>query len=231
MVTHMERRRLLNLRALIDQAPDTERHTLAWMARMLGPDRLKKIDEAVGHMMKGEEAKLMVQKIRFEDALAKFPQKTREVLALRAMGMTLREVGEQYGQTGNNIRMIEQKAFRILRSKLPNCEPITMETFLANKWIFAKIGYETFPVVAPIAPVRRNKGIPDLIDLDMDIHDLGLSVRAMNCLENCNIRNLRDLIHKSERELLRTRNFGRKSLAEVKKSLAVHGLHLGMELK
>ncbi|MGR7997418.1 MULTISPECIES: DNA-directed RNA polymerase subunit alpha [unclassified Xanthobacter] len=62
------------------------------------------------------------------------------------------------------------------------------------------------------------------------VDELELSVRSANCLKNDNIVYIGDLIQKSETEMLRTPNFGRKSLNEIKEVLASLGLHLGMEV-
>ncbi len=62
------------------------------------------------------------------------------------------------------------------------------------------------------------------------VDELELSVRSANCLKNDNIVYIGDLIQKSEGEMLRTPNFGRKSLNEIKEVLASMGLHLGMEV-
>jgi DNA-directed RNA polymerase subunit alpha len=62
------------------------------------------------------------------------------------------------------------------------------------------------------------------------VDELELSVRSANCLKNDNITYIGDLIQKSEAEMLRTPNFGRKSLNEIKEVLAQMGLHLGMEV-
>lgn len=59
---------------------------------------------------------------------------------------------------------------------------------------------------------------------------LGLSVRSSNCLEATRIRNIRDLVVKTENELLNLRNFGKTSLVEVKKKLSEIGLALGMDI-
>ena len=61
------------------------------------------------------------------------------------------------------------------------------------------------------------------------VDELELSVRSANCLKNDNIVYIGDLIQKTEAEMLRTPNFGRKSLNEIKEVLAQMGLHLGME--
>jgi len=62
------------------------------------------------------------------------------------------------------------------------------------------------------------------------VDELELSVRSANCLKNDNIVYIGDLIQKTETEMLRTPNFGRKSLNEIKEVLAQMGLHLGMEV-
>ena len=66
--------------------------------------------------------------------------------------------------------------------------------------------------------------------LGKTIDELDLSVRSANCLKNANIHNLRDLVSRSEKEMLETKNFGRKSLDEVQEILSEHGLSLGMNL-
>ncbi len=63
------------------------------------------------------------------------------------------------------------------------------------------------------------------------VDELELSVRSANCLKNDNIVYIGDLIQKSEAEMLRTPNFGRKSLNEIKEVLSGLGLHLGMEVQ
>jgi DNA-directed RNA polymerase subunit alpha len=63
------------------------------------------------------------------------------------------------------------------------------------------------------------------------VDELELSVRSANCLKNDNIVYIGDLIQKTEAEMLRTPNFGRKSLNEIKEVLAQMGLHLGMEVQ
>ncbi|HEX3502479.1 MAG TPA: DNA-directed RNA polymerase subunit alpha C-terminal domain-containing protein, partial [Xanthobacteraceae bacterium] len=62
------------------------------------------------------------------------------------------------------------------------------------------------------------------------VDELELSVRSANCLKNDNIVYIGDLVQKTEAEMLRTPNFGRKSLNEIKEVLVQMGLHLGMEV-
>jgi DNA-directed RNA polymerase subunit alpha len=65
-------------------------------------------------------------------------------------------------------------------------------------------------------------------NLDKSVEELELSVRSYNCLKNANIRTLRELVTKTEADMLKTKNFGRKSLNEIKEILAGMGLSLGM---
>ena len=67
-------------------------------------------------------------------------------------------------------------------------------------------------------------------NLDKSVEELELSVRSYNCLKNANIRTIRELVQKTEGEMLKTKNFGRKSLNEIKEILASMGLSLGMRL-
>ena len=81
---------------------------------------------------------------------------------------------------------------------------------------------EEAPSLAPQLPFN-----PALLK---KVDELELSVRSANCLKNDNITYIGDLIQKSEGEMLRTPNFGRKSLNEIKEVLAGMGLHLGMDI-
>ncbi|CAN5442621.1 MAG: DNA-directed RNA polymerase subunit alpha [Acidobacteria bacterium] len=67
-------------------------------------------------------------------------------------------------------------------------------------------------------------------NLDKSVEELELSVRSYNCLKNANIRTIRELVQKTEGEMLKTKNFGRKSLNEIKEILTGMGLGLGMRL-
>ncbi|HSL24511.1 MAG TPA: DNA-directed RNA polymerase subunit alpha [Vicinamibacterales bacterium] len=67
-------------------------------------------------------------------------------------------------------------------------------------------------------------------NLDKSVEELELSVRSYNCLKNANIRTIRELVQKTEGEMLKTKNFGRKSLNEIKEILTSMGLSLGMKL-
>lgn len=74
------------------------------------------------------------------------------------------------------------------------------------------------------ADLRLNENLYKSVD------ELELSVRAANCLENAGIRFIAELVTKSESEMLKTKNFGRKTLNEIKDLLSEMGLHLGMKI-
>jgi DNA-directed RNA polymerase subunit alpha len=67
-------------------------------------------------------------------------------------------------------------------------------------------------------------------NLDKSVEELELSVRSYNCLKNANIQTIRELVQRTEAEMLKTKNFGRKSLNEIKEILTSMGLSLGMRL-
>ena len=66
--------------------------------------------------------------------------------------------------------------------------------------------------------------------LNRSVEELELSVRSYNCLKNANIQTIGELVQKTEAEMLRTKNFGRKSLNEIKEILSSMGLSLGMKV-
>ena len=68
-------------------------------------------------------------------------------------------------------------------------------------------------------------------NLNRSVDELELSVRSYNCLKNANIQTLGELVQKSESEMLKTKNFGRKSLNEIKEILTTMGLSLGMRVE
>jgi DNA-directed RNA polymerase subunit alpha len=84
------------------------------------------------------------------------------------------------------------------------------------------------PVETVGEPARSGAGNEHL---DKSVEELELSVRSYNCLKNANIRTIRELVQKTEPEMLKTKNFGRKSLNEIKEILSSMGLSLGMKLE
>jgi DNA-directed RNA polymerase subunit alpha len=79
---------------------------------------------------------------------------------------------------------------------------------------------------------QEQSGIEKLNEnLFRSVDELELSVRSANCLKHANIKMIGDLVQKTEAEILATKNFGRKSLNEIKEILAEMGLSLGMKLE
>lgn len=95
-------------------------------------------------------------------------------------------------------------------------------------------------VQAPAEKTEQNPGFSDDFyeeepgsvndNLLKSVEELELSVRSYNCLKNANIRTLADLVQKTEQEMLRTKNFGRKSLNEIKELIISMGLHFNMRV-
>ena len=82
---------------------------------------------------------------------------------------------------------------------------------------------------------NRRVGIeesPDEVNKNLfrSVNELELSVRAANCLKNANIKTIADLFKKQKTEMLKTKNFGKKSLNEIKEILTEMGLSLGMKV-
>ena len=90
--------------------------------------------------------------------------------------------------------------------------------------VFINFEEEVEPSIESSAQMNENPF------LDRGVGELELSVRSANCLKNANIKTIRELVSKSEHEMLRTKNFGRKSLTEIKEILKIMGLHLGMKV-
>jgi DNA-directed RNA polymerase subunit alpha len=101
----------------------------------------------------------------------------------------------------------------------------------------ARILQDQLNVFVNFEEPRREEAAPSIPELAFNpallkkVDELELSVRSANCLKNDNIVYIGDLIQKTEAEMLRTPNFGRKSLNEIKEVLAQMGLHLGMEVQ
>jgi DNA-directed RNA polymerase subunit alpha len=91
-----------------------------------------------------------------------------------------------------------------------------------------------FPEVVPTEEQTEQDENRPRVELNenlfRNVDELELSVRASNCLKTANIRTIADLVQKSEAELLKTKNFGKKSLNEIKTILGEMGLSLGMRL-
>ncbi len=82
----------------------------------------------------------------------------------------------------------------------------------------------------PVQPQVDEKKQKMLANMAKCVEELELSVRSYNCLKNANIETIAELVQKTDGEMLKTRNFGRKSLNEIKEILEDMGLHLGMKV-
>ena len=82
----------------------------------------------------------------------------------------------------------------------------------------------------PVQPQVDEKKEKMLANMAKCVEELELSVRSYNCLKNANIQTIAELVQKTDGEMLKTRNFGRKSLNEIKEILEDMGLHLGMKV-
>jgi DNA-directed RNA polymerase subunit alpha len=94
--------------------------------------------------------------------------------------------------------------------------------------IFVNLDESAEPTAEAAGETQRSGAINE--HLDKSVEELELSVRSYNCLKNANIRTIRELVQKSEAEMLKTKNFGRKSLNEIKEILHSMGLSLGLRL-
>ena len=126
-------------------------------------------------------------------------------LGLDGPKLTLEEIGKRFGVTKEAIRQQQEKAFRLLRHP--------------QRIKFFQQFYLNFE--APLQPKSP---------LLMKVDELLLSGRIYNCLTSNNIKTVKELIQRTPSQLLNMRNFGRKSLKQLKKELEKHGLHLGMKV-
>jgi DNA-directed RNA polymerase subunit alpha len=81
----------------------------------------------------------------------------------------------------------------------------------------------------PETVVGENEDDPENEFLNQPVEDLELSVRSANCLKNAEINFIGELCQKTDQEMLKTKNFGRKSLNEIKALLSERGLTLGLK--
>ncbi len=90
--------------------------------------------------------------------------------------------------------------------------------------LFVSAGDEIETVKPEITKERKKPAV----NINRSVEELELSVRSYNCLQKANIKTISELVTKTDAEMLKTRNFGRKSLNEIKTILTEMGLHLGM---
>lgn len=91
------------------------------------------------------------------------------------------------------------------------------------------MNFEEEPITESQVEEKKSEKMSDILNKRVD--ELELSVRSYNCLKNANIQTVGELVQKSELEMLQTKNFGRKSLAEIKEILSQMGLGFGMRIE
>lgn len=153
------------------------------------------------------------------ELLACLTQRRREAFVLREVtGMTFDEIGAQLGISHSRACQLHDAAVRLI-------------TDAARR---AALLAQHAPVVVPHRPpvhAEQRCVVPPEVrsTLGLPIEALALGIRGANCLENGGIRTVGDLIRKSEGEVLKIMNLGRKTLREIKDALAGIGLHLDMD--
>ncbi|HZI94073.1 MAG TPA: DNA-directed RNA polymerase subunit alpha [Patescibacteria group bacterium] len=112
-------------------------------------------------------------------------------------------------------------------SVLPQ-DSVALASKLIKDHLSIFINFEEGPMAADDEGDREEERLNE--NLSRSVDELELSVRSYNCLKNANIRTIGELVQKTEGEMLKTKNFGRKSLNEIKEILSSMGLSLGMKI-
>lgn len=192
---------------------------------------------------------IQVDESALEAALKTLPPRQEDVLRRRFFqGQTLEQIGDHYGRNGERIRQIEGQALRKLRKSprykwiIGHSEPQELLKYVGS--LEQKIAEQAQAIEERdgiIAEYQKLGTSPTLAGkyitqpglktkLDTDIDSLQLSTRSYNGIRNANIKTIRGLVQKTEGEMLNIKNFGRKSLNELKEILASMGLQFGMRL-
>lgn len=143
---------------------------------------------------------------------------------------TLKEIGQKLGVTLERIRQIEGKALRKLRHPSKGLKYLGRPL---HSTLEKEIKEKTREIEAALRIAEMttlSKKYPLLPMLLRPTEEIKFSIRASNCLRNADIKYIGELVQKTEKELLKTRYFGRKSLREIEEVLADMGLSLGMNL-
>jgi DNA-directed RNA polymerase subunit alpha len=115
-------------------------------------------------------------------------------------------------------------------SRITPHDALTQASAILRKHLDVFVSYDDSQVEFDAAPEAQSEENAELRKLlNMSVNEIELSVRAANCLNNANITSVGQLAMKSEAEMLKYRNFGKKSLNEIKDKLAELGLSLGMK--
>ncbi len=112
---------------------------------------------------------------------------------------------------------------------IPPRDAVAFAAKILKEQLSVFINFDEDEAVPKTAPVEDKQKLNE--NLFRSVEELELSVRSANCLKNAEIRYIGDLVQKTEAEMLKTKNFGRKSLNEIKEILSEMGLSLGMKLE
>ncbi|PKL83010.1 MAG: DNA-directed RNA polymerase subunit alpha [Ignavibacteriae bacterium HGW-Ignavibacteriae-3] len=135
-----------------------------------------------------------------------------------------------------NVRIGEKNDFEKLKLEIQTDGSITPEEALSSSAKILKdhvqmfINFDAEPEEEKVENEKDAEAERIRKILLTSVDDLELSVRSHNCLKAANIKNLSDLVRKDESEMLKFRNFGRKSLAELIEIVDTHGLEFGMDV-
>ncbi len=114
--------------------------------------------------------------------------------------------------------------------RIAPADALTQASAILRKHLDVFVNYDDSQIEFEAAPEAQSEENSELRKLlNMSVNEIELSVRAANCLNNANITSVGQLAMKTEAEMLRYRNFGKKSLTEIKEKLAELGLSLGMK--
>lgn len=198
-----------------------------------------------------------VDEERIELTLKELTEREESVIRMRfALGAdfhTLKEIGRRYGITGESSRRIEAKALQklrrphqkkiletlfrsVLEKRLEQAERAISDLQWESKVLTAQIDSDrsiagdVIAILGSVGQIRNRKDIVPAPFSD-SIDRLELSERSANCLKNANILTIGEIVRKTEPELLRTKNFGRRCLNELKNALAKMGLQPGMQVE
>ena len=109
-------------------------------------------------------------------------------------------------------------------------DAVSLSARLVRDHLAIFVSLDDITDLSDVAQAAQSGGMMSNEHLDKSVEELELSVRSYNCLKNANIRTIRELVQKTEAEMLKTKNFGRKSLNEIKDILQTMGLGLGMKV-
>lgn len=174
------------------------------------------------------------------DALATLTEREQGVIAYRFVRkFTLEQTAKEYGITRERIRQIEAKALRRLRhpTRISMMSAVPLTELHAEIHAYSQLQEDYDLLAKAFETLTAKKAEPGVIIsmvtmadiLNTPLENLDLSVRSYNCLKRRGINTIRDITEMSESELIKVRNLGRKSVAEVKAKLTEYGVELRKE--